>query len=45
MVTYKCFSCEKKIGDEYLRTRVRCPYCGSKILYKERSNATKVKAR
>ena len=45
MTAYKCFQCEKKVGDEYLRTKVRCPYCGSKLLYKERKTATKIKAR
>ena len=45
MVSYKCFSCEKKVSDEYLRTKVRCPYCGGKMLYKERKATTKVKAR
>ncbi|MDO8740621.1 MAG: DNA-directed RNA polymerase subunit P [Candidatus Woesearchaeota archaeon] len=45
MVEYKCFSCDKKIGDEMMRKRVRCPYCGSKILFKPRSVVTKIKAR
>ncbi|MFO7710684.1 MAG: DNA-directed RNA polymerase subunit P [Candidatus Woesearchaeota archaeon] len=45
MVKYKCFECNKKVGDEFTRKRVRCPYCGSKILYKQRSVTTKLKAR
>ncbi|MDP7116204.1 MAG: DNA-directed RNA polymerase subunit P [Candidatus Woesearchaeota archaeon] len=45
MVRYKCFQCSKKVADEYLKKRVRCPYCGSKLLYKPRSTITKVKAR
>ncbi|MCB9362006.1 DNA-directed RNA polymerase subunit P [Candidatus Woesearchaeota archaeon] len=45
MVHYKCFSCGKKVSDEYTKKRVRCPYCGSKILYKPREITTKVKAR
>ena len=45
MVSYKCFFCNKKVGEEYLRKRVRCPYCGSKILFKPRQTTTKVKAR
>jgi DNA-directed RNA polymerase subunit RPC12/RpoP len=45
MVKYICFSCNKKVGDDFIRKRVRCPYCGSKILYKERLVTTKVKAR
>jgi len=30
---------------DYLRKKVRCPYCGSKILFKPRSISTKIKAR
>ena len=45
MVSYKCFNCNKKVSAEYLRKRVRCPYCGSKMLFKQRSVLTKVKAR
>jgi len=45
MTRYKCFNCNKKVGDEYVGKRVRCPYCGSKMLYKPRSVITKVKAR
>ncbi len=45
MVEYKCFNCGKTISKELLRKRVRCPYCGSKILYKPRTKVTKVKAR
>lgn len=44
MVQYKCFNCDKKVSEEYLRTKVRCPYCGGRMLYKERKTATKVKA-
>jgi DNA-directed RNA polymerase subunit RPC12/RpoP len=45
MVRYKCFNCNKKVGDEYVSKRVRCPYCGSKMLFKPRAVMTKVKAR
>jgi len=45
MVEYKCFYCNKKVSTEHLRKKVRCPYCGSKMLFKPRSVATKVKAR
>ncbi|MBI2575663.1 DNA-directed RNA polymerase subunit P [Candidatus Woesearchaeota archaeon] len=45
MAEYKCFSCEKKVSPDYLKKKVRCPYCGSKILYKPRTQTTKVKAR
>ncbi|MBI2109769.1 DNA-directed RNA polymerase subunit P [Candidatus Woesearchaeota archaeon] len=44
VVTYKCFSCEKKIKEEYVKKKIRCVYCGSRILYKPRSITTKVKA-
>ncbi|MBU0979982.1 MAG: DNA-directed RNA polymerase subunit P [Nanoarchaeota archaeon] len=45
MISYKCFKCDKKVSDEFLRKRVRCPYCGSKIIFKQRTSVTKVKAR
>ncbi|RLE39108.1 DNA-directed RNA polymerase subunit P [Candidatus Woesearchaeota archaeon] len=45
MVAYKCFNCNKEITESLLRKRVRCPYCGSKILFKQRTTVTKVKAR
>lgn len=44
MATYKCFSCSKIVGEEYLRKKVRCPYCGSRILFKPRTVGTSVKA-
>ncbi len=44
MVKYMCFVCAKKISEEMMGKRVRCPYCGSKMLYKSRSTLTKVKA-
>ncbi|PIU29638.1 DNA-directed RNA polymerase subunit P [Candidatus Woesearchaeota archaeon CG07_land_8_20_14_0_80_44_23] len=42
---YKCMVCNKKVADTYIKRRVRCPYCGSKMLFKPRSLPTKVKAR
>ncbi|MBS3132061.1 DNA-directed RNA polymerase subunit P [Candidatus Woesearchaeota archaeon] len=45
MAEYKCFNCNKKVGQDYLRKRIRCPYCGSKILFKPRSIPTRLKAR
>ncbi|MFH1409567.1 MAG: DNA-directed RNA polymerase subunit P [Nanoarchaeota archaeon] len=45
MTTYKCFHCDKKVSEDFLRKRVRCPYCGSKIIFKARSTVTKVSAR
>ncbi len=45
MVSYRCFDCNKKVSTEYLRKKIRCPYCGSKMLFKPSQVATKVKAR
>lgn len=42
---YICFDCGKKVEDEYTRVKIRCPYCGGKILYKDRRTVVKVKAR
>jgi len=44
MANYKCFNCEKIIKEEYLKKKIRCPYCGSKILFKPRTISKKVKA-
>ncbi|MCK5107572.1 MAG: DNA-directed RNA polymerase subunit P [Nanoarchaeota archaeon] len=44
MTEYKCFDCNKKIPTNLIRRRIRCPYCGSKILFKPRTQPTKVKA-
>lgn len=44
MVVHKCFDCNKIIKKEYLKKKVRCPYCGSKILYKPRTISSTVKA-
>ena len=45
MVNYKCLSCNKRVSVDYLKKKVRCPYCGSKVLFKPRSVSTNVKAR
>jgi len=45
MSEYKCFFCNKVISTENIKRRVRCIYCGSKIIFKSRSTITKVKAR
>jgi len=44
MAIYKCFNCDKIVKDEFVKKRVRCPYCGSKILFKPRVTNSKVKA-
>ena len=43
MTIYKCFYCNKEVKDDYVKKRVRCPYCGGKILFKPRIVSTKVK--
>jgi DNA-directed RNA polymerase subunit P len=45
MATYKCFDCRKEVSPDLLRKKVRCPYCGGKILFKPRMQLTKIKAR
>ena len=45
MVEYKCYSCNRMIADSYIRKKVRCIYCGSKIIFKPRTRASTVKAR
>ncbi|MFT4309814.1 MAG: DNA-directed RNA polymerase subunit P [Candidatus Woesearchaeota archaeon] len=44
MADYKCFECSKQVPSNLVRRRVRCPYCGSKILFKPRTRITKVTA-
>tara|TARA_Y100000310_G_C20704099_1_gene833163 strand:+ start:19560 stop:19697 length:138 start_codon:yes stop_codon:yes gene_type:complete len=44
MAEYKCFDCNKKVSKTYIRKRVRCPYCGSKILFKPRTITSSVEA-
>ena len=42
---YKCFHCGKNIPDRLIKKKIRCPYCGSKLLFKPRSTIKKIKAR
>ena len=44
MVEYKCMDCNKKVSQDYLRKKIRCPYCGYRILFKVRSVRTTIKA-
>jgi|TARA_Y100000310_G_scaffold343088_1_gene449134 DNA-directed RNA polymerase subunit RPC12/RpoP len=44
MVEYKCFNCGKPVRGELVRKRVRCPHCGSKLLFKPRTVSVKIKA-
>lgn len=45
MATYKCFSCGKQIKQDYVKKKIRCPYCGYKVLYKARTVSAHVVAR
>ena len=45
MAEYKCLDCNKKVSQDYLKKRIRCPYCGSKMLFKPRTRITNIKAR
>ena len=45
MAVYKCIDCGKRVKEEYIKKKVRCPYCGSKILFKPRAVSSEVKAR
>jgi len=45
MKSYKCFDCGASVKQDYLKKKIRCPYCGGKILYKLRNVISKVKAR
>ena len=44
MTLYKCFTCKREIKSDLTRKKVRCVYCGSKILYKPRTVTSTVKA-
>jgi DNA-directed RNA polymerase subunit RPC12/RpoP len=45
-MVYKCFECQKEIDAKSIERRIICPYCGSRIIAKERPPVIKkVKAR
>lgn len=44
MGVYMCLDCQKEIKFELVKKRVRCPFCGSKILYKPRITSAVVDA-
>ncbi|MFQ5620395.1 MAG: DNA-directed RNA polymerase subunit P [Candidatus Nanoarchaeia archaeon] len=44
MVSYKCLTCDKVVSDTMMGRRVRCPYCGSKMLFKQRVLTKTIKA-
>jgi len=42
---YKCLNCGKEIDLKQVKDKIRCPYCGYRILIKENpKNVVKVKA-
>jgi len=45
MAQYKCINCNRIIKQEYMKKNIRCPYCGSKILFKANTVSTTIKAR
>lgn len=44
MANYKCFKCGKQITNKNLEKRFACPSCNSKIFFKPRKSAAKIKA-
>lgn len=42
---YRCIKCGKDVDKEMMGRHIRCPYCGSRVLFKRRSIVTKLKAR
>jgi len=44
MAMYKCMTCKKEIPSEDIKRKVRCKWCGEKILYKPKSVETIVEA-
>jgi len=44
MVTYRCFECNKEVKEDFIKKKIRCPFCGSKILFKPRVVTTRIKA-
>ncbi len=44
MAAYRCFECRKDVDPSYLK-KIRCPYCGSKMIFKPRTRPTHVLAR
>jgi len=42
---YKCLNCGKEVNIDSLNRKIRCPYCGGRILYKPKVIITHFKAR
>jgi len=41
MIMYKCLKCRKEIKPDEVRDKIRCPYCGYRILIKLRSKTVR----
>ena len=42
---YKCLDCGKEVDEESAKEKIRCPYCGFRIIVKARGKKiTRVKA-
>jgi len=45
-MNYTCFTCGEQVSFDEVTQRIRCPYCGAKVLFKEKSEIVKtVKAK
>jgi len=43
---YKCLKCGEKIDLKQIREKIRCPYCGYRVIVKERPETViRVKAK
>jgi DNA-directed RNA polymerase subunit P len=40
-MAYKCGVCKKRVEFNAQNIGIRCPYCGSKLFYKERPTVAK----
>ncbi len=42
---YKCLNCGKEVEIKYIKEKIRCPYCGYRIITKDTpKTATNVKS-
>lgn len=41
MMRYVCGACAKDVNTEEIKKRIRCPYCGNKVLFKKRPDIIK----
>lgn len=45
-MSFKCLNCQKSIKDEQIKEKIRCPFCGYRVLLKQRPKTRiKVKAK